>query len=1282
MLIQGSAQSNRTNILTEHYIRLLDSGVEASKILVLTLNSFKKNIFINSVKEKLKTVHYENPQIHTFYGLAYNTLMNNWPVVENSIQSGAPVPSPHLTGLEVSQFFFKQAVKDVGFKDYNSKINLIHQLFRRYSLIVNNNLTDEEVERRSLLLGEVFAGDAKSAIDIYKKKTVEYRAFDYIRQLSVFNYLYKNTDCFKDIEYLIIDDADEITTAELDFILYLKPSLKEVYIGYDRHGSSRMGFLNTDIKTVERIETFFKEEEILSLDDLKERKFNSAYFTYSRRLEMTENALNKILELIESGVSPSEISIITPIIDKSLKFNVSEKFDSKDIRYQYFSGSEKLCETPVVKDTMTLLNMSLGVVQDVYKVRALVSNLLKIPVKYCMKVVSDYKETGELSFSDFGVQEYNTSFQKLLEVFENFKSEELCLSDKIHIIYKNLITLLPDDTWQLESFNFFIKQITDFEAVFSLNKLNIAFQKSVLTQLENSIISENPSSAPELNDNHIVIATAQKIIDFSIKTKYQFWLDVSSDMWVKDDFGTLYNAWAFQSSWDKDSFTYEDNIELSELKIKKQLRKLSLLCGDKVFAYSSLFDIEGNENFGGIESHVTKEQKLQKNTVDFEFTPRDDQKPILDYKFGKMAVSAVPGAGKTTILLALIIKLIQSGVKSENIFVMTYMDSAARNFKERIKNACPSLEKMPNISTIHGLALRILKENSNFVKAGLDADFDVCDDNSRQKIIREIMSRLGIEQDDFDKYEKGVSSLKLSDIEEIPYVYDNELKKFLKFYFIYNFYLKKRNLIDYDDMLAFCVKILEENPDIASYYQEVCKYLIEDEAQDSSVIQQKLLSILSAKHKNLIRCGDINQAITATFTNADLDGFKQFLNDSENISMNRSQRCAKDIYTLANTLVAKIRDNIDLKNAFFDIEMRGVEGKNPDTKDSVIVKRFEDYNGERSFILEKIRKIFSGDKSATVSILVRNNYHIDEYSEFLSNYGYNVITKSDCLNSQPVFMLIFSVLKFLAYPWRNDCVKEVIDVLSKQKILEFSVEDKDYIDNLKKPFILTEEDSLDSKSLCQLLWDLNYWLQNAGLSADESAVKIGNYYYSGEIEKSNVYMISLLLKKLSVQYPDNTVLLERLEDLSKRPVLNKFKFFTNEDVENKANRGIIQIMTYHKSKGDEFDYVFIPQLSEEFLPVDFEKIKIKSKERFLEAVKAINYKYKKKDEKELRLFQAEENLRLFYVAVTRAKKKLYISCADKYKKFSKLKETKPSILFEKVLDSSFSGVKNSENADK
>ncbi len=1276
MLIQGSSKTDRTRRLVKEYTNLLEHGIGADKILVLLQNSFKKSEFINSVKQTLKINHFENPQIHTFSGLIYNTILKEWCNIQNDINIGADVVTPNLTGLEISQFFFRHAIREVGFSDYNSKINLIHQLFRRYSLIVNNALTDDEVKEKSCVLGESFADDARKAIEIYKKKTLEYRAFDYIRQAAVFSYIYKKSGVFKDIEYLILDDADEITQLELDFIKYLKPDLKQVFIGYDRYGASRLGFLNTDIKTVENLEEIFRDEERIDLDNCEEFALTTYHCDYSRRLEMLNAAALKIAELIKEGVNADEISIVTPIVDTTLKFTLEEVFKPLNINISYFSGSEKLRDTPLVKDTLTLLNLVLGDDTDVLKLRNLLSSLLKIPVKYCLQVVSHYNQTGEIKAVDLQNPVYNKALKALEETIDYIKQGDLPLSEKVFAIYKNLVTPSFDELHQLEKFNFFMKQIQDFETVFAAEKANPSMQRIILSQIENSIISENPSYSPELDDKSVVVATAQKIIDFSLKTKYQLWLDVSSSLWTKEDFGTLYNAWVFQKSWSKKEFTYDDNIMLGQIKTKKQLRKLALLAQEKIYSFSSLFDTEGNENFGGIEEYIISKEETDTSEIDFKFTPREDQKPVLDYKSGKMAISAVPGAGKTTILLALIIKLLSRGVKSENIFVMTYMDSAARNFKERIKKACPNLEKLPNISTIHGLALRILKENANYVKAGLNADFEVCDDNLRQKILREIMIRMQLSQDDFDKYETSVSALKLADIDRIPYTKDKELQTFVKFYNVYNNYLKSKNIIDYDDMLVYCVKILEENKDVAKYYQDICRYVIEDEAQDSSVIQQKLLNILSERHKNLIRCGDINQAITTTFTNADLDGFKHFVQTSTNVSMNHSQRCSKDVYETANKLIDYAKKNDDLKDSFFDIKMHEVAGKNPDVKNGLDVQTFENYNDENSYILQQIRNIFKTDKNASVAILVRNNYKIDEYSQFFGNYGYNVINRSDCLENQAVFALIFSILKFISHPWQNETVLNVAQELKQQRILNLTNEDLNCIKELKSPFILQQQDNLNSCALVQLLWDLNYWLETTRLTLEETVVKIGNYYYNTDVEKSNIYIIALLLKRMSEQYKNTELLLERIAELSKRPILSKFKFFS-EDENQSQQESAIHVMTYHKSKGDEFDYVFIPALCEEILQVDLDKIKIKSKERFIEAVKGLNLNYKKKNEKDLKIFMAQENLRLFYVAITRAKKKLYISGANKYKRFSKIKDYTISCLIEDFLKKSL-GVENAK----
>ena len=294
----------------------------------------------------------------------------------------------------------------------------------------------------------------------------------------------------------------------------------------------------------------------------------------------------------------------------------------------------------------------------------------------------------------------------------------------------------------------------------------------------------------------------------------------------------------------------------------------------------------------------------------------------------------------------------------------------------------------------------------------------------------------------------------------------------------------------------------------------------------------------------------------------------------------------------------------------------------------------------------------------------------------MGNYGYNVINRSDCLGNQAVFALVFALLKFIAHPWRNDAVLKAAQEFKQQRILKLSNDDLECIKELKTPFILQQQEDFSSTALSQLWWDLNYWLENTGLTMEEIVVKIGNYYYNTDVEKSNIYIIALLLKRMTAQYATSDLLLERIEELSTKPVLSKFKFFS-DDTQDARNESAIHIMTYHKSKGDEFDYVFIPALSEEFLPFDINNIKIKSKERFIEAVKGLKLSYQKKDEKDLKTFIAQENLRLFYVAITRAKKRLYVTCAGKYKKFSKIKDTKISVLFDEFFKESL-GAENAK----
>lgn len=1271
MLLNFIKVDFRTKVLVEKYTELISAGVKPSEILVLVQNSTLKKQFVDKILENIKIDAIEKLNVHSFFSIVYNTLIENWCFIENAIPSDKHFILPNLVGLEVSQFLLKDILKHVEVKGYNSKKSLLHQIFRRYSLIVQNHLSNEQIQERSKILKESFAEDAELIIKKLLSSTLKSRSLDYLRQTLIFNHVYKHTDYFKNIKYLLVDDADEMTPVCFDFISYLKPQLKDWIICFDSLGSSRCGYLSADTsiecklihlfnEDVQTDKNIFSQGEIIFsniLENKHERLENFTLTSLSKRAEILDFAIEKIQNLFKKNVSARDITIITPLQDDMLRFTLEENL-KHSCNLMFLSGSEKLIDNPLVKASLGILKLMLGIEISEMDLRVILSDYLGIPLKYCCPIFEGYKKTG--GFPHISLEFYNEKYQKFLEVFEEVKEKNIKLSTKVFDLFYRLVDFA--DEAKINKFNFFIKQLRDFESVLGA-KTVIERADEIITQIENSIIAENPSTTLEIGENDLVIATPQKIIDNKISSKYQFWLDVSHSDWVKTDTGPLYNAWVFQADWTKDEYTVEDDIFLARQKTARILRKLLLLAEKHIWACSSLFDPSGVENLGGIEDYLAGEvNEDDSNTKPvFKITPRDDQKPVLDYKKGSMAISAVPGAGKTTILLALIIKLIERGVVPTNIFVLTYMDSAARNFRERIKNMCPNTTLLPNISTIHGLALKIIKENSNFERLNLSADFEICDDTQRMRIIKSIGGKNT--KTEIDEFDRAISVLKLQEGDIDRPSGDKKIEKFKTFFKEYQAKLREANLIDYDDILIMSVKLLENNPDILEYYQNICEYIIEDEAQDSSGVQQRLIGLLSGKHKNLIRCGDINQAITTTFSNADVEGFRKFIAEADTtVEMNHSQRCTQDVMTLANNLVNF--GNEILPKAFFTSYMQGVNGKNPESPNAIFSRIFENTFAERNFVLKEIKNILTRNKNATIGILLRNNYQVASWASFINDAGLKSITRSESLGQKGVFNTIFSILKFIQNPFDNEVVVSTYETLSdlgfyKQRLqLEIRASEK--------PFIEKDGDDIESAALAQFLWDMQYWLNSSTLPLEELVIRIGLFYYTSDIEKSNVYLIAILVKRLNASGKFDLTL-QRLEELAKKPTLSGFKFFSEEE-DKDAMRGKVQIMTLHKSKGDEFEYVFLPEMAEKNLSIDVDKAKTKASTIFMEEVRAFNPSYKSKSELELREFNSEESLRLLYVAITRAQLKLYITTSAKAKGWGN-KETgqEPSVIFGNIL---------------
>lgn len=1281
MLIEGSISSKKTQMLVEEYARLLNSGVPSTDILVLVNNSTAKENFVNKTFELLDIDCVEKMQVYSFFGLVYNTVMDNWAFLENKLSNGNPVVIPNMIGLEISQFMLKGIIKDIKFEGYNSKKSLLQQLFRRYSLIVQNNLTDKDVDWRSKdVLKEGFASDAKSALKTLMAKTLNYRSFDYLRQSLLFNYLYKNTNVFKDIKYLLVDDADELTPICFDFIEYLKPQIKNSRITCDKYGSSRSGYLSADKNIYSKLTELFGDEfeKISANSPLAEdadelyrnviqnnvsRLEHFSFLSPSKRASMIDLAILKIEDILRQGYKPSDIVIISPIIDDMLRFCLKEKV--KNANLLFLSGSEKLIQNPYVLASLTILklNTSLKETLSEFDLRVILSNILDIPVRHCQVILEQFKKTKKLIDYEFKIEEYNEKYTKFRNLVEDLKNSKKAISEQVLYIFDNLFKFYTVNKNVINKFTFFVKELQDFETVFSADFMENKLE-DIITQIETSIIAENPYSTFEIAENDLVIATPQKIIDNQIQTKFQLWLDISSSEWIKNDIGPLYNSWVFQADWSKENYTVDDDVELSRQKTARILRKLTLCANQFIYTFSSLFDGTGAENFGGIEQYFKNEELKSSNSA-FKIIPREDQKPVLDYKQGQMAISAVPGAGKTTILLALIIKLLENGINPENIFVLTYMESAARNFRERIKNVNQESSKLPNISTIHGLALRILKDNSNFERMGLVSDFEICDDSQRATIIQRVANHLKLKKNEVEEFDRAISIMKLGGGVLPESVSDAKVKKFIEFYNLYSQALKENSLIDYDDMLLSSVRLLEENKDILEYYQELCQFIIEDEAQDSSAIQQRLITLLSAKHKNLIRCGDINQAITTTFSNADVEGFRKFIKTSQSVEMNCSQRCCQDVWRLANRLVEWAENSDNHQNSFYKIFMNPVEGRNPVSENAVRAIIMENSFAEKNYILKQIKEILSSNPKATIGILLRSNYQVSSWLSFINDAGFKSISRSESLEQKVVYRVIFAVLNMILNPFENEVVATSYETLADAGFYKTRLNAE--IRAYESPFILANVDEMNL-DLARFYWDAIYWLNFALLPIEELAIKIGLHYFTSEIEKSNVYLISTLIKRLATSNRNFEIVLDKLSTLAKRPNLSGFKFFSEEDEASKEFlEGKIQIMTYHKSKGDEFDYVFLPEFTEKSLPLDFAQMELKKNTDFMEQVREFNPNYKKKSEFDLKKVQIAENLRLLYVAITRAKKRLTFTVSKESKSFGKVVKQAPSIIFNELL---------------
>ena len=698
---------------------------------------------------------------------------------------------------------------------------------------------------------------------------------------------------------------------------------------------------------------------------------------------------------------------------------------------------------------------------------------------------------------------------------------------------------------------------------------------------------------------------------------------------------------------------------------------------------------------------------------------REDQLPIINYEGGKMAVPAVPGAGKTFIVTNLVAKLLQEKKQGKGkILILTYMNSAVNNFKVRIKKILEekNIEEKNSyeVMTIHSLAVKIIKEKPEIVM--LNEDFNIADDLQKTMILNECINNFKInggekafrfflkEQKDvewaqrqLDAWENGFYDLVQNTISELKYKditpqkleqYLNEnrrgiFKIILPIYKQYEKQLKSNGLLDYDDMLILAYKILSVDEDLKRKYQNKYEYVFEDECQDSNEIQGKIIGLICEEHKNLVRVGDINQSITGTFSSSDPKFFKEFIEESDFCyKMDMSNRSSKDIINLANELVRYVTQNLqeECRDALEEMNIKTVpknmgykENPEPD-KYQINYKYYETFDKEIEQSVKFVRNIHKKYPDKSIGILVPYNDHINLVAKELikedlefEELGPNSLRKRRVIDN--IALIIDFILNC-------DNIDKLIEVLDKVYIKTDNKEGKkDFLQLLKENNYTVENLLYDKDCSKNIIIDINSDLYESFLYGLESLKNIIEYpltrvdkliLFIGDtllIEKEERAIVDYLgfyVKYL--QSENNNINLQQIYNLlsdRKNRVFSYIIEIVSEINGYEPYPGSITVCNYHKSKGLEWDCVFLLGMTEFNFPDNIyqkfqcDKWYLKEKYKNPQAnIKAeidlmLQGEVTKNYPKEIKENLIKEKIRLLYVGITRAKEMLILSASAK-----------------------------------
>lgn len=839
-----------------------------------------------------------------------------------------------------------------------------------------------------------------------------------------------------------------------------------------------------------------------------------------------------------------------------------------------------------------------------------------------------------------------------------------------------------------------------------------------LRQALMGVVANTPAQPLQVSKDALVISTPQKLIDAGLSRPEQWWLNATSVEWCRQsDAAPLYHAAVFTPDFDmsrgKDEVLPQLNQRRLEEQTARRLLKVLPLAENKVRLFRSQLDVEGNNQPGPLLAFLpeTASETAVKAPAGLLPPPRSDQAPALEYRAGTMAITAVPGAGKTFINVHLIKHLIEIGNPAPSLLVLTFMESAAKTLQARLQKLLGADAPQPTITTIHGLAYRLLSEGDNAERLGLPEGWRIADEPLLDQISRQaalathaLASRTEPElrlEDWMAAMRRGLGqakSLMLSYDEVRDYLQAQRqssplAEALVQAWDVMVSYLRAENLLDFTDLIRGAIQLLEEQPLLRAKYQAQFNVILEDEAQDSSPLLQRLLFLLSREPANFIRTGDLNQCITTTFSAAHPEGFRHFIDQADKtVTMNYSGRCTPSIIELANQWIARApKAEVSLNRAFHPIEMHPVEGFNPAPLGANEVHKFETPTEEDAWLIADIQATYKRYPQATCAVLVRTNREVLRLTTALQSAGLQAIAHQEGLHQSPVFEVVLAYLEALAYPMEAVARVKLFDSLVKAHCRGFAelspdtIEDAKAILSASPVFFEPVTQVAHSECLLQLYYDwLDFSRDALGTQVDTLIIRLTERLFNSVLDRSNGYLCAIYAQQSLTHFNDAAQNafgvqaqspLELVLDAFRQAKRSRrgLRGFTAQDVAApETSKGFVHVLTLHKAKGQEYDAVWLPSMTDRDFPYQPRHVRPRLDDRLLlwinraaQAIKPETSASLPTTMDELVLSQLEEEARLVYVGLTRARQQLRVSTHEqKARKNGKLYPVEPTLAFQ------------------